>query len=175
MRFRHILHCNVKSAHICIAAFAVALACILTACEAAYSPPSGYIKQCFGGDLKHKLDGAAPQFQMLVAATEQQWPDLVAKLEVFSSTHKLSVFNTSKSPDGLRMFEVSLCTSKGLWLYAEKQHWAQGPPDRDPNHVEILLFIHDATYDWQRIATDLEIFFHDWPGEVQSKYLTPKS
>jgi hypothetical protein len=175
MRFKDIFcsFANVKCVHVFVNVIVIMLVGVLTACEAAYPPSSGYVEECLGGDLQHKLNGAAPQFQMRVAATEQQWPDLLTKLEVFGSIHKLSVFNTSKSPEGLRMFEVSLCTSKGLWLYAEKQNWAQGP-DRDPNHVLILLFIHNPAYDWQRIAADLERSFHDWPGAVQSKYLTPQ-
>lgn len=165
---------NAKSVRIFFNVIVLALVGVLTACEAAYPPPSGYVKECLGGDLQHKLNGAAPQFQMRIAATEQQWPDLLAKLEIFGSTHKLSVFNTSKSPEGLRMFEVSLCTSKGLWLYADKQIWAQGQSDRDPNHVAIFLFLHNPAYNWKPIASDLETFFHDWPGGVQSEYLTPK-
>jgi hypothetical protein len=151
----------------------IALVGVLIACEAAYPPSRGYVEECLGGSSQHKLNGAAPQFQMRVAATEQQWPDLLAKLEAFGSTHKLSVFNTSRSPEGVRMFEVSLCTSKGLWIYADKEIWDRGL-DRDPKHVAILLFIHNPAYDWQRIAGDLEIFFRDWPGEVQAEYLTPK-
>jgi len=176
MRFKDTLcgFANVRCVHVFVNVMMIALVGVLTACEAAYPPPSGYVEQCLGGDLQHKLNGAAPQFQMRVAATELQWPDLLAKLEAFGSTHKLSVFNTSKSADGLRMFEVSLCTSKGLWLYAEKQVWAQGPPDRDPNHVEILLFVHNRAYGWQRIAGDLERFFHDWPGGIRSEYLPPE-
>ena len=141
----------------------------LGACQPAYPPPPGYVEACYGPDYGKRLTGPPASFTMRMAATEQQWPALSAKLKAFGAAHDLEVFDTSMNPEGLRMFEVSLCSAKGLFVWADKRLW-EGMPDRDPDHIQILLFAYRGTYDWRKIAADLESSFHDWPGTVETAY-----
>jgi hypothetical protein len=150
--------------------------CALTACGAGYPPPDGYIDACYGGDFRAKIMGAGTlQFTMRIAATESQWPELASKLGVVGRAHGLQVFDTSMTPAGLRIFEVSLCTPRGLWVYADKRIWAQGPPDHDPDHVSVILYQYDAAYDWEPVAAALLNEFKDWPGNIKSEYPARKA
>jgi hypothetical protein len=107
---------------------------------------------------------------MRVEASEQQWPQLAEKLMAFGARHSLETFNTSKSPVGLHMFEVSLCSRKGLFIWADNRLWADPMPNQDPLHVLVLLNRYGDGYDWRPVAKDLQEAFKDWPGTVESKY-----
>ncbi len=77
------------------------------------------------------------------------------------------------APAGLRLFEVSLCSKKGLWVYADKRIWEKGPADHEPSIVPIMLYQYNDTYEWRPIASALTAAFEDWPGKVEGKYLEP--
>ena len=144
---------------------------LLSACGAGYPPPDGFVDACYGGDFRTRLvDGGTLQFKMIIPATEGQWPELAAKLGEVAKANDLQVFDTSIARSGIRTFEVSLCTPKGLWVYADKRIWTEGTPDRDPAHVPITLTQYEATYEWKPVAAALLNEFKEWPGGIRSEY-----
>jgi hypothetical protein len=68
------------------------------------------------------------------------------------------------------MLNVHLCSSRGVWLFADKHLWDAGPLDAHPDEMPIDLFVYGKTVDWQTLASDLEKAFSDWPGEVKSQW-----
>jgi hypothetical protein len=62
------------------------------------------------------------------------------------------------------MIEVSLCSRKGLFIWADNRLYADPMPNQDPNHVLILVSRYSDQYDWKPMATGLTEAFKDWPG-----------
>jgi hypothetical protein len=159
-----------------VSAVVVALlaTCLCNACGAGYPPPEGYVEACYGGDFRANLMNGEPRkFEMRVAAEESTWPELRSRLVAVAVAHELEVFDTSMAPQGLRMFEVSLCSSKGLWVYADRRIWERGPPEHEPGMVVIVLRQYKTTYDWRPVAAALEASLGDWPGKPVGTYLAP--
>jgi hypothetical protein len=153
---------------------ALVVTCLCNACGAGYPPPDGYVEACYGGDFRANLMNGEPRkFEMRVAAEESKWPELRERLVAVAAAHGLETFDTSMASPGLRMFEVSLCSRKGLWVYADKRIWEKGPPDREPGIVVILVSQYKTTYEWQPIASALTAAFEDWPGKAEGKYFGP--
>ena len=147
---------------------------LCNACGAGYPPPDGYVEACYGGDFRANLMNGEPRkFEMRVAAEESRWPELRNRLVAVAAAYKLEVFDTSMAPPGLRLFEVSLCSPKGLWVYADRRIWEKGPPEHEPGMVVIVLNQYKTTYDWQPVASALEASFEDCPGKVEGTYLAP--
>ena len=146
-------------------------ACWLWGCTPQYPPPAGFVDACYGGDFKEKLDGATPKFTMQIRATPADWPKVAQRFESFGSSHGLSYFDTSVTDvSGLRMLNVHLCSPKGLWLFADKRLWENGPRDNAPDEMPIFLYVYDSSLDWAKIAHQFEQSFNDWPGDVKSEW-----
>ena len=135
-----------------------------------YPPPPGYVDACYGGDSAKNLNGATPKFMMKIEAREEQWPQVAQRFKSFGAAHNLQYFDTSVSMPGLHMLNVHLCTSKGLWLSADKRLWDGGAKDPNPNEMPIYLYRYGDKVDWEAIATDFEKSFGDWPGTVESQW-----
>jgi hypothetical protein len=83
-----------------------------------FPPPAGYVDACYGGYHSDNRQTATTEFIMRVPATEQQWPSLSDRLKKFGAEHNLVVFDTSMRLDWVHMVEVSLCSPKGLSIWA---------------------------------------------------------
>jgi hypothetical protein len=135
-----------------------------------FPPPAGYVDACYGGYHSDNRQTATTEFVMRVQASEQQWPDLAARLKKFGTEHSLAVFDTSMKLDWVHMVEVSLCSQKGLFIWADNRLYTDPMPDQDANHVLILVNRHSDQYDWKPMAEGLTEVFKDWPGVVASRY-----
>jgi hypothetical protein len=149
---------------------ALALLPLAGACSPKYPPPPGYVESCYGGDFRANLNGNRPKLIMWVSADEPMWPQLTQTLMTFGMAHDLKYFDTAVKYSGLHMMSVSLCTSKGLWIYADKRIWDQGPRDPFPHQVPVLLYQYGQHYDWEPVSTALEHSFDDWPAAVRSEW-----
>lgn len=108
---------------------------------------------------------------MQIHATQAEWPKVAQRFETFGTAHELTYFDTSVTDvAGLRMLNVHLCSSKGLWLSADKRLWENGPKDTAPEEMPISLYVHDSSYDWAKIARQFEVAFSDWPGGAKSQW-----
>jgi hypothetical protein len=68
------------------------------------------------------IGGPTTEFIMRVSATEQQWPNLSAKLRKFGAEYGLAVFDTSMRLDWVHMIEVSLCGYLGRQSVVSRYH-----------------------------------------------------
>ena len=148
----------------------VALLALVGGCRPEYPPPPGYVDACYGGNGPATPNGVQPKLIVWVHADEPLWPQLDQRLKSFGAIHDLEYFDTAVKSPGLHMLSVSLCTSKGLWIYADKRIWDGGPRDPFPHQVPILFTVYSEHYDWQPVATALEQSFADWPEQVRSEW-----
>jgi len=135
-----------------------------------FPPPAGYVDACYGGYHNDNQPTATTEFIMRVSATEQQWPSLSARLKKFGAEHSLAIFDTSMRLDWVHMVEVSLCSPKGLFIWADNRLYADPMPNQDPNHVLILVNRYADHYDWKPMVKGLTEAFKDWPGAVVTRY-----
>lgn len=107
---------------------------------------------------------------MRVPATEQEWPILATRLRKFGTEHDLAVFDTSMKLNWVHMVEVSLCSPKGLFIWANNRLYTEPMPNQDPNHVLILVSRYSDHYEWRPMAEGLIEAFKDWPRPVVTRY-----
>ena len=91
-------------------------------------------------------------------------------MKKFGTEHHLAVFDTSMRLNWIHMVEVSLCSPKGLFVWADNRLYSDPMPSQDANHVLILVNHYTRDYDWKPIAAGLTEAFKDWPEPVVARY-----
>jgi hypothetical protein len=142
----------------------------ISGCHAQYPPPPGYVDECYGGDFGGHLNGQTPKATLWVTADPGQWPQVKERLQSVGSTQNLKYFDVSVSDVvGLQMIGVSLCSSRGAYVSADKRLWNGDPIDHDPHRVRIDIYQYSDKFNWSETLKSIEASFAGWrpPIEMQ--------
>src|SRR5882672_2785037 len=150
------------------------VATLATGCKPQYPPPPGYVDECYGGDFRRHLNGLTPKVSVWVTADPGQWPQVKGRLKSVGSSQNLRYFDTSVTDmSGLQMIGVSLCSSRGAYVYADKRLWKDGPSDDDPHRVRIDIYQYSDKFNWSDTLKSIEASFADWRPPIEIR-LSPK-
>ena len=114
----------------------------ILACGSGRTPPPGFEKECYGGDFKEHMEGNTPVVTVRVKAAEEQWPALAEHLRAFAASENLVFFDTTLYLKDVHALGLSVCSSTGVDISVNEQHWKQGPfkDEFDPNHVYLRFY-----------------------------------
>jgi hypothetical protein len=111
--------------------------------QPSHPPPEGFVESCYGGDFKKYLDGSGPRIAIRIPMTESVWPDLTESLRQFGAQHQLDFFDTSLRLNHAHVLGVSVCSPKGLDIYAADEVWKSDPKaDGDPGFTTVFLYTY---------------------------------
>jgi hypothetical protein len=121
-------------------AFLVSIAALASAgCERPFDrTPPGFVEACYGGraDAPRNWVCSENRLEVSVEGSEADWPKLARIVSDFGRTHGLEVFDGSKNyPDYGRMLEVSVCSSKGMFLLLDKRVYVRPEMNSDGNRI----------------------------------------
>ena len=111
--------------------------------EPAHPPPEGFVESCYGGDFAKYRDGDIPRISIRIPMTENDWPDLTESLRLFGEQQKLDFFDTTLRLSYAHVLGLSVCSPKGLDIYAADSVWKSNPnADYDPGYTTVLLYAY---------------------------------
>jgi hypothetical protein len=159
-------------------ALVAGIAIATSGCEQPFDrTPPGFADACYGGRNQAAKNWVCSEHRLVVSveATESDWPVLARIVSEFGRTHGLEVFNTSENiPNYVRMLEVSVCSSKGLFLLMDKRIWAEQSLNRDGNRITAVLRTYKESFNWKPLAEGFVAEFRrNWNGPVQVEWPAP--
>ena len=143
---------------------------LLTSCSGSSTAPPGYIESCYGGDFSKTLVGQAPVFWGELNISERDWPRLTQLLLDISSRRRLEFFNDTRNEPDVRMINVSLCSSDGLFMYADRRIFLDGKGHVTMDHpLTVAVFAYRDRDAWTVFSKELkDALDAQWPGKLTS-------
>ena len=134
--------------------------------------PEGYIEECYGDDFEGNLVGKQDSYTAVLDLDQSEWGKLEITLEEFSSKNNLKLFKDIRDTEGLQMFNVSLCSSAGLYINADKRIWNVGDsPEHIPFPLTIRVTIYKNDAKWRSIPNQLnKVLMDAWPDDLKTEH-----
>jgi len=108
-----------------------------------YPPPEGFVESCYGGDFKKYRDGNGPRLSIRIPMNESDWPHLTESLKQFGVQQNLDFFDTTLRLSYAHVLGLSVCSPKGLDIYASDDVWKSHPEaDFDPGYTTVFLYTY---------------------------------
>jgi hypothetical protein len=159
-----------------LAAVLVAGSAISTSgCERPFDrTPSGYAHACYGGRAQAARNWVCSEGRLVVTVegSEADWPTLAKIVSDFGRRRGFEVFDMStNSPNRIRTLEISVCSSKGLFLFLDKRIYADESMNRDGNRITTHLRTYKSGFDWKPVAEEFAAEFQrSWHGQAQVEW-----
>lgn len=111
-------------------------------------------------------------YSAILDLDQSEWGKLELVLEEFSNQNKLKIFKDIRDDEGLKMFNVSICSSAGLYIWVEKRIWNVGD---GPEHIPFPLTIRVSVYKndarWSSIPNQLnKVLMDAWPDDLKTDH-----
>jgi hypothetical protein len=139
--------------------------------------PPGYAEACYGGKAAAAKNWVCSDDRLVVSVegTEADWPILAKVVSDYGRSRGLEVFDTSvNTPNYIRALEISVCSSKGLFLLLDKRIYADQSLNRDGNRITAHLRTYNSSFKWKPLAEGLVADFRNsWHGSVEVAWPEP--
>lgn len=137
-----------------------------------HKAPEGYVEECYGDDFEKNMVGKPSSYSAILDLDQSEWGKLELVLEKFSNQNKLKIFKDIRNDEGLKMFNVSLCSSAGLYINADKRIWNVGDgPERIPFPLTIRVSVYKNDTKWSSIPNQLnKVLMDAWPDDLNADH-----
>jgi hypothetical protein len=141
---------------------------LLASCSG--TAPPGYIEACYGGDFARNLSGQRPILAGQLDIPDSQWPHLTEVLLGVSERHHLKFFNDTRREPTLQMINVSLCSSDGLFMNADRRTFRDDHGKVTTSiPLTITVFAYKNRDTWTAFAQEVKAALDaEWPGKLTS-------
>jgi hypothetical protein len=160
-------------------ALVVGITVAASGCEQPFDrTPPGYADACYGGRTEAAKNWVCSDDRLVVSVegTESDWPALARIVSQYGRNRGLDVFDTSEDiPNYVRTLEVSVCSSKGLFVLLDKRIYADQSKNRDGNRITAEFRTYRGSFAWKPLAEEFAAEFRrKWHGSVQVEWPEPR-